>query len=125
MVSNTNVVDPRRSRNLAEELSVKCGFGLAKNDHIDVNMLAEQDRMGLTPNIHVPTLEQLEHRALVRHRTDLVVLKTALCNKISGHFALRGIPVGVSRLCNERDYQEKVLSNLKDFTFSPLMILLI
>ena len=86
MVSNTNVVDPRRSRIIAEHLSVMCGYGRAKNDHIDAEMLGEQDRRGLTPNIHVPTLEQLENRSLVRHRTDLTVLKTAISNKINGFF---------------------------------------
>ena len=45
-VSEVNVVDPRRSRHIAEELSVISGYGRAKNDRIDGEMLAEQKRRG-------------------------------------------------------------------------------
>jgi len=41
------VVDPFRSRKIAEDLSVQRGYGRAKNDRIDSEMLAEQTRLGL------------------------------------------------------------------------------
>jgi hypothetical protein len=71
-VAHLNVVDPRRSRSLSAELSVQAGYGRAKNDRIDTEMMAEQNRRGLAPTIHVPTPEQLHRRTLNRHRFVLV-----------------------------------------------------
>lgn len=46
-VSDVYVVAPRRSRKIASELSVISGYGSAKNDRIDSEMLADQTRRGL------------------------------------------------------------------------------
>jgi transposase len=57
------------------------GYGRAKNDRIDAEMMAEQDRRGLAPKIIVPTLQELEIRTLCRHRMDLVIQRTRIINK--------------------------------------------
>lgn len=89
-ISQVHVVDPRRSRHLAQELSVLRGYGRAKNDFIDAEMLAEQTRRGLAPTIHVPTAPQLEQRTLCRHRFHSVMNRTRAKNMIHGHLKLHG-----------------------------------
>ncbi|HDP98337.1 MAG TPA: IS110 family transposase [bacterium] len=89
-VSQVNVVDPRRSRNLAKELSVLSGYGRAKNDDIDAEMLAEQTRRGLAPTIHVPTAEQLEMRTVCRHRFTSVINCTRAKNTVHSILAMHG-----------------------------------
>lgn len=70
-VSDVVVVDPYRSRKIAEELSVQKGYGRASNDRIDSEMLAELTRNGMAVGIHVPSPEQLEKRTVCRHRLEL------------------------------------------------------
>ncbi len=89
-VSEVVVVDPRRSKRLAEELSVAAGYGRASNDHIDAEMLAELTRRGLAPSIHRPTAEQMEARTYNRHRLDLVSFRTLAANRIHGKLMLHG-----------------------------------
>ena len=97
-VSQVNVVDPRRSRNLAQELSVLSGYGRAKNDFIDAEMLAEQTRRGLAPTIHVPSAEQLAKRTLCRHRFNSVMNRTRAKNMIHGILDLHGYSVKIADL---------------------------
>jgi transposase len=97
-ISQVNVVDPRRSRNLAQELSVLSGYGRAKNDFIDAEMLAEQTRRGLAPTIHVPTAEQLAKRTLCRHRFNSVMNRTRAKNMIHGILDLHGYSAKIADL---------------------------
>ncbi len=97
-ISQVNVVDPRRSRNLAQELSVLSGYGRAKTDYIDAEMLAEQTRRGLAPTIHVPTAQQLEHRSLCRHRFNSVMNRTRAKNMIHGILDLHGYSAKIADL---------------------------
>ena len=97
-VSEVNVVDPRRSRNLAKELSVQAGYGRAKNDRIDAEMLAEQARVGLAPAIHLPTPEQLHQRTLNRHRCNLVWEKTGNSNQIQALLNMHGYRISTKTL---------------------------
>jgi len=55
-VTQVKVVDPRRARILVSELSVQSGYGRAKNDEIDSEMLAELTRRDLARAIKVPPL---------------------------------------------------------------------
>lgn len=111
-VSHINVVDPRRSRKLSEELSVQRGYGRAKNDRIDTEMMAEQDRLGLAPTIHVPTTEQLEMRTLNRHRFILVMDKTTASNRIYGLLSMHGVFPTISKFVTEADYRNQILTSL-------------
>jgi transposase len=97
-ISQVNVVDPRRSRNLAQELSVLSGYGRAKNDFIDAEMLAEQTRRGLAPTIHIPTAQQLEQRTLCRHRFNSVMNRTRAKNMIHGILDLHGYSATIADL---------------------------
>jgi transposase len=108
-ISHVNVVDPRRSRKLSEELSVQRGYGRAKNDRIDTEMMAEQDRLGLAPIIQVPTADQLEMRTLNRHRFVLVQLKTMACNRIYGLLSMHGAFPSASKLVEDAEYRENIL----------------
>ncbi len=90
-VSKLQVVDPRRSRNLAQELSVQKGYGRAKNDRIDAEMLSEIDRLGVSPVIHLASAAELELRSLCRHRFMLVGLSRSLSNRIQAILAMHGI----------------------------------
>ena len=88
MIAEVHIVDPRRSRKLAEELAVQAGYGRAKNDHIDAEMLAEIERKGLAPLIHAPTPEQLEQRTINRHRFLLIRLRTRMINLVHSYIAM-------------------------------------
>ena len=107
-VNQVNVVDPRRSRKLSEELSVRSGYGRAKNDRIDAEMLAEQNRRGLAPTIHVPTLEQLTARSLNRHRWVLVRQRTMAINRIHGLLRLHGVNISFRELRDLAASRERV-----------------
>ncbi|MFQ5771998.1 MAG: IS110 family transposase [bacterium] len=115
MVYKVNVIDPRRGRKLAEELSVVHGYGRAKNDRIDAEMAAHEARLGLTPSIHVPTPQQLELRTLVRHRMLFVWEKTATINRIHGHLAMHGAAISKTMLQNSPDDIKKVLASVPDY----------
>ncbi|MDZ7360354.1 MAG: IS110 family transposase [candidate division KSB1 bacterium] len=111
-VAGVNVVDPRRSRKLSEELSVQRGYGRAKNDRIDTEMMAEQDRLGLAPTIHVPTAEQLKMRTLNRHRFILVFEKTTASNRIYGLLSMHGVFIVISKFVDDSDYRNQILQPL-------------
>jgi transposase len=114
-VLRVNVVDARRSRNLSKELSSMSGYGRAKNDRIDAEMMAEQDRRGLAPKIIVPTIQELEIRTLCRHRMDLVVQRTRIVNKTHAILSMHGISINFSELIDNIDSQQKTLSQLPGF----------
>jgi transposase len=114
-VCHVNVVDPRRSRKLTEELSVQCGYGRAKNDRIEAEMMAEQDRLGLAPRIHLPTAEQLEMRTLNRHRFVLVHERTMASNRIFGLLCMHGVVTSASKLVDDASLRDKVLQPLPTY----------
>ena len=100
-ISEVKVVDARRSRKIAEELSVQRGYGRAKNDRIDAEMLAELARQDLAPEIHVLTLEQLAPRSIVRHRSRLLVQHTRAINTLHGLLGMHGV------ILNTKDFFEQ------------------
>jgi len=112
MVSQVNVVDPRRSRKLASELSVLSGYGRAKNDFIDVEMLAEQTRRGLAPTIHVPTADQLEKRTLCRHRFNSVMNRTRAKNLIHAILDLHGYSARIADLLTPSANRNQFMESL-------------
>jgi transposase len=115
LVSQVNVVDPRRSRHLSVELSVLSGYGRAKNDYIDAEMLAEQTRRGLAPTIHVPTAEQLEQRTLCRHRFNSVVNRSRAKNLIHALLELRGYSAKIADLVTPSATQDQFLALLPGY----------
>ncbi|MCI0494131.1 IS110 family transposase [candidate division KSB1 bacterium] len=115
MVSQVNVVDPRRSRKLASELSVLSGYGRAKNDYIDAEMLAEQTRRGLAPTIQVPTAEQLEPRTWCRHRFNSVMQRTRAKNLIHAILELHGFSAKIATLVTPSDTRDQFLALLPGY----------
>jgi transposase len=115
MVSEVVVVDPYRSRKLAEELSVQRGYGRAKNDRIDSEMLAEQTRLGLAPGIRVPTPEQLEKRTVCRHRFELVHKRTVSANLIHSTLAMHGYMISLTELINNQDSKKRLYEQLPEY----------
>lgn len=113
-VSNVSVVDARRSRRLAEELSVRSGYGRAKTDRIDAEMLAEQTRRQLAPSIYIPTPEQFERRCVVRYRTNLVNQHTSLICKLHSVFALHNLQLSIKGLIECWEKQQKHLEILSE-----------
>ena len=114
-VSLVNVVDPRRSRNLAKELSVQSGYGRASNDRIDGEMLAEQTRRGIVPKIHIPTPKQMKLRTLNRYRTDSVIIRTATKNKIHALFAMHGTKAKIDDLLEDTKIFDKINHSVPDY----------
>ena len=108
-VSHVNVVDPRRSRKLSEELSVQRGYGRAKNDRIEAEMMAEQDRLKLAPSIHLPTAEQLEMRTINRHRFILTHERTVASNRIFGLLCMHGVVTSASKLVADPCWRDDIL----------------
>lgn len=114
-VSEVVVVDPFRSRNIAEELSVRRGYGRAKNDRIDSEMLAEQTRLGLAARIYVPTPEQLLNRTVCRHRFELVHRKTVLVNIIHSTLAMHGKAIAIKELLNNQASRKRLFEQLPEY----------
>lgn len=114
-VSKVSVVDPRRSRLIAEELSVISGYGRAKNDRIDAEMLADQERRGLAPRIHVPTPAQLQNRTLTRYRSVLVVNRTRAKNSVHALLALHGVRAAIKTLLENNADQQEIMKTLPDY----------
>ncbi len=114
-VSHVNVVDPRRSRQLSSELSVQYGYGRAKNDRIDTEMMAHEDRLGLAPAIHVPTAKQLEARTLNRHRLVLRIEKTMAANRIYGLLCMHGVLCQAAQLVDQATFREQLLQPLPNY----------
>jgi hypothetical protein len=103
------VLDPRRSRRIAEELSAISGYGRAKTDCIEAIMMAEEDRRGIAPAIQIPTPDQLEKRTLVRYRYHLLQQKTMILNRLQGLFAFHGIRYNNRSLISNYDsYQGQI-----------------
>lgn len=123
-VREVKVVDPRRSRNLAKELSVQSGYGRAKNDRIDAEMLAQIHRQGMSPAIHLPTEEQLEWRTLVRHRMELVQQSTSAASRLQGLLSMHGARISTSTLRDDFQAQLEFLSHLDGYVRSTLHHLL-
>lgn len=105
-VSDVSVVDARRSRHLAKELSVRSGYGRAKTDRIDAEMLAEQTRHHLAPRIYIPSFEQLQRRSIVRYRSDLVHQHTSWVCILQSLFALHGLRLSTRSLI--KSWQEQL-----------------
>ena len=112
-VSAVKVVDPRRSRKIAEELSTLKGYGRAKNDRIDAEMLAEEDRRGLAPAINLPTARQLETRTVSRQRFELVHKKNIAASQLQAYLSMHGCRLSTQKLLKED------LSQLNDFEELP------
>jgi hypothetical protein len=123
-VDQLRVVDPRRSRNLAKELSVQLGYGRAKNDRIDAEMLAEILRRGMLPAIHLPTPAQLEQRTLVRHRCELVQESTCTASRIQGLLSMHGVKISTRSLREDFQRQLALLASLPGYVRSILHHLL-
>ena len=70
LISEVNVVDPLRSRKIAEELSVLSGYGRASNDHIDSEMLAEIRRREMISAIAITISSTL---LLKRPTVDIII----------------------------------------------------
>jgi transposase len=114
-VTDVIVVDPYRSRNIAKELSVQKGYGRAKNDRIDSEMLAEQTRLGIAPSIRVPTPEQLEKRTVCRHRFELKHKRTVSANLIHSTLAMHGHAIALRELINNQDSKTRLFERLPDY----------
>lgn len=114
-VSEVVVVDPFRSRKIAEELSVQRGYGRAKNDRIDSEMLAEQTRLGVAPAIHVPTPEQLEKRTACRHRFELVHKRTVASNLIHSTLSMHGHAIAIKELINNQDSKKQLYKQIPEY----------
>jgi transposase len=111
-VDQVKILDPRRSRRIAEELSVISGYGRAKTDRIDAEMMAEEDRRGIAPAIRIPTPHQLEKRTLVRYRYHLLQHKTMVCNRLQGLLAFHGIRINNRALIAKFDSYQRQLEVL-------------
>lgn len=109
------VADPFRSRKIVEELSVQKGYGRAKNDQIDSEMLAEQTRIGLAPGIHVPTSEQLEIRTACRHRFELVRRRTVASNLIHSTLSMHGHAISIEELINNQNSKKRLFEQLPEY----------
>lgn len=114
-VSALKVVDPRRSRKMAEELSVLKGYGRAKNDRIDAEMLAEEDRRGLAPAINLPTAGQLETRTLSRQRFELAHKKNIAGSQLQAYLSMHGCRLSTQKLLKEDPLQLNDFKELPDY----------
>jgi transposase len=119
-ISAVKVTDPRRSKHLAQELSVRCGYGRARNDRIDSEMLAEQTRRGLAPLIHIPTQEQFEKRSINRRRFILVSIRTQFKNSIHAVSAMHGVDINISKLITDQETAKLIYTSLPEY--ATLMI---
>jgi transposase len=115
MVDQVHVIDPRRSRKVAEELSVLKGYGRASNDRIDAEMAAELSRRALAPTIHLPTEEQLKARTLNRFRIHLVREKSSTIRYCHSLLKMHGIYIATSEFLNNRASQQKVIQSVPDY----------
>jgi transposase len=114
-VAHVNVVDPRRSRHIAEELSVRRGYGRAKNDRIDAEMLAEQDRLQLAPRIYIPTPAQMHPRTVNRQRFILVYDRTTVRNRLYGLLCLHGVVIQTAKFISNTDYRQRHLEKMPGY----------
>jgi transposase len=124
IVEEFKVVDSRRSRILAKEFSVRYGYGRAKNDRIDAEMLAHIHREGMSPSIHLPTEEQLGWRTLVRHRMGLVQQSTAAGGRLQGLLSMHGVRMSTRSLTDDFQSQLESLESLPNYARCTLQHLL-
>lgn len=117
LVSEVNVVDPRRSRKISAELSVQSGYGRASNDHIDSEMLAEIRRRNLAPTIHIPTPEQMQIRTINRFRLDSVIDGTRAKNKIHALLTFHGFSVPIKELLETAATYHTIKQQLPEYVF--------
>jgi transposase len=75
-------------------------------------MLAEQDRRGLAPTIHVPTAAQLEQRTLSRHRYMLVLNHTRAVNIIHSILAMHGVKAKINDLMTKPDKKGEMVTSV-------------
>lgn len=120
IVDDVRVVDPRRCRNLSREYSVRYGYGRAKTDRIDAEMLAQIHREGHSPAIHLPTQDQLEWRTLVRHRLDLVRQSTAVGARLQGLLSMHGCHISTRSLVDDFQSQLNALASTPAYVLSIL-----
>ena len=109
------VVDPYRSRRIAEELAVQRGYGRAKNDRIDSEMLAEQTRLGIAPSIRVPSPEQLKRRTVCRHRFELKHKRTVSANLIHSTLGMHGHAIALRELLNNQNSKARLYEQLPEY----------
>jgi transposase len=114
-VTGVVVVDAYRSRKIAEELSVKKGYGRASNDRIDSEMLAELTRTGLAIGIHVPTPQELELRTTCRHRFELKHNRTVSANLIHSTLAMHGYSITLRELIGNEESKKKLFEQLPGY----------
>jgi len=114
-VSEVVVIDPYRSRKIAEELSVQKGYGRAKNDRIDSEMMAEETRLGLAPAIVVPTPEQLEKRTVCRHRLEVRHKRTRTANLAHATLAMHGQQTAIKELIGNLESRNKLYEQLPEY----------
>ncbi len=114
-VSQVEIIDPRRSRKIAEELSVQSGYGRASNDRIDAEMSAELSRRKLAPVIHTPTAEQLEIRTLNRFRFDSVNTKSSITRYCISLLKMHGIYISGCQLLKSRTSQQTEIESAPDY----------
>jgi transposase len=119
-VFQVNIVDPLRSRRLGRELAIMRGYGRAKTDRIDGEMLALQTQLALAPLIHVPTAEQLEARTLCRQRTTLSRQGTRAKNIIHALLAFHGKAVSIKTLQEDHTAKAELLAPLPAYV--PLIV---
>lgn len=114
-VTQVKVVDPMNSRTLSKELAVIAGYGRAKNDRIDAEMLAELERLGLTKSINLPTPEQLANRSISRQRFELIKQRTRTKNHIQALLAMHGVRAATNKLVESDETRESTFAKLPDF----------
>jgi transposase len=117
-IEKINIVDPRRNRNLSKELSIKRGYGRARNDRIDSEMMAELTRLKIAPTIYVPTPEQLEVRTINRFRINAVYNNTRAKNHIHSLLAMHGQYVPIDELVYDSEASKRILSAVPQYVQS-------
>lgn len=70
-----------------------------KNDKVDAATLAQLLRADLLPEAWIGPASVRQQRAILRHRAQLVRLRTLLCNRIHAVLADHGCDRGTSRSC--------------------------
>lgn len=115
LVKNVTVVDPMNSRTIAKELAVNAGYGRAKNDRIDAEMLAELGRRGLSRSINLPDPQQMANRSVCRQRFELIVQRTRTKNHIQSLLAMHGVRASTNELISSDEIRDNVFARLPDF----------
>ena len=115
IISEVNVVDPHRSRNIAEQLALLNGYGRASNDHIDSEMLADMRRRNLISSIAIPTPEQMEVRTINRFRFNSVAYATRAKNKITSLLTFYGTSAQFNDVIKQSDNYLNIKERLPEY----------